>query len=239
MGGPGSSRWGEYYERKVPVEECILVDVRKLRRALCELPEPSSGSLWAVRIATEEFRHVDFAVDPCGGADGGPVVELTYDVGKGHRLEGEAQGDPLSQRLDSFLKKNTLSQKVKLPIELTTTSLHRGVVRWYFTCPLVREEGGVCARRVAKLWLPEGQRHFGCRECYDLTYASSVDSYALDKLIKIMAASAPDEALRKTIEREFKVSISSLRSRARKMREDAKSVPEILREIAEDAFPDN
>jgi hypothetical protein len=239
VGGQGSSRWGEYYERKVAVEECFLLDIRKLKGALSELPEPSSGSLWAVRIATEEFKRVHFAVDPRGGAYGDPVVEFTYNVAKEYRPQEETHGDPLAERIDSFLKRDTLSSKVTLPVELTTTSPRFGGVRWWFACPLRREEGWVCERKISKVWMPEGQRHFGCRQCHSLTYHSSLECHALDKLIQNMAAGAPREAMRLIMEHLFRESISAMRTEARRRREHAKSVPEILREIAEEVFPDN
>lgn len=42
--------------------------------------------------------------------------------------------------------------------------------RW-FMCPLGREEIA-CGRRVRKMYFPPGRTYFGCRHCYELTYAS-------------------------------------------------------------------
>jgi len=49
---------------------------------------------------------------------------------------------------------------------------HFGGFRWHFGCPMPQKEGGfnrVCARQVRTLYL-RGD-YFGCRHCYDLTYA--------------------------------------------------------------------
>jgi hypothetical protein len=56
-------------------------------------------------------------------------------------------------------------------INLTTSCPNFGGSRWWFLCPLV-VAGRACSRRVRKLYLPPGGRHFGCRHCYSLTYES-------------------------------------------------------------------
>ena len=236
MGGRGSSRW-EFYERATPVEECYLLDVRKLKDALAKLPELSSGSSWSVRMSTEEFRRVRFAVDPSGGAYGDPLVELTYDVAE-ERGSEEDQGDPIARAIDSFLEKDALSHKVTLPVELASTSPHFGGTRWFFCCPLLREEGWPCGRRVQKLWLPEGQRNFGCRECHGLTYRSSHESHVFDKMIGRMVAGAPEGAKKLMIEHGLKAWISAMRAEARRRREHARSPLERLRDFRESFFPE-
>ena len=58
-------------------------------------------------------------------------------------------------------------QAVEYRVPLAKTEPHLGGQRWWFVCPLAQ-----CGRRVAKLYLPPGASHFGCRSCYRLTYAS-------------------------------------------------------------------
>jgi hypothetical protein len=58
------------------------------------------------------------------------------------------------------------------PVQMSYTRPHYGGRRWWFICPLVKA-GQVCGRRVAKLYLPGGALHFGCRYCHDLTYTTS------------------------------------------------------------------
>ena len=64
---------------------------------------------------------------------------------------------------------------IKVPldyvIELTTTTCNFGGKRHWFICPL-RINGLPCRRRVGKLYLPPGEKYFGCRSCYNLTYQS-------------------------------------------------------------------
>ena len=62
-------------------------------------------------------------------------------------------------------------ENVEIPIRLQTTPTQFGGERWWFTCPLFTR-GVACNRRVGKLYLPPGSRHFGCRKCHDLTYES-------------------------------------------------------------------
>ncbi len=56
-------------------------------------------------------------------------------------------------------------------VKLDTTRVFRGGKRYWFLCP-IGHYGDVCGRRVGVLYLPPGQREFGCRHCYDLTYKS-------------------------------------------------------------------
>jgi hypothetical protein len=62
---------------------------------------------------------------------------------------------------------------------LETTQPHYGGLKWWFKCPLVRN-GQPCKRRVQKLFLPPRGSRFGCRHCYNLSYASRSHS-SLDR----------------------------------------------------------
>lgn len=54
-------------------------------------------------------------------------------------------------------------------VHLTTTLCHFGNKRYWFLCPL-EKDGQSCGRRVVVLY--KGGDYFGCRDCYNLTYAS-------------------------------------------------------------------
>lgn len=54
-------------------------------------------------------------------------------------------------------------------INLVTTACNPTGYRYWFLCPLIRNDAP-CGKRVAKLYLPPSGRYFGCRTCYDLTY---------------------------------------------------------------------
>lgn len=72
-------------------------------------------------------------------------------------------------------------------IELQTTPLPWGGVRYWFTCPLVRD-GKHCERKVGALYLSPSGRFFGCRHCYDLTYKSSQEKGKSQWLNNLLAA---------------------------------------------------
>ena len=76
-------------------------------------------------------------------------------------------------------------ESVECPVKLTTTELHWGGTRWWFVCPLT-SNGRDCGRRVGKLYLPPGGRHFGCRHCYDLTYESCREAHMYDHLFGLV-----------------------------------------------------
>ena len=62
-------------------------------------------------------------------------------------------------------------EQIAYDIALTTTPQHNGGMRWWWRCPLTAN-GEPCTRRVRKLYLPPGAKYFGCRLCFDLSYAS-------------------------------------------------------------------
>ena len=68
---------------------------------------------------------------------------------------------------------------VSIPLQITPTQF-RGW-RWWFTCPLI-VDGVACNRRVGKVHLPPGARHFGCRKCHDLTYRSCQTAHQTERL---------------------------------------------------------
>jgi hypothetical protein len=66
-------------------------------------------------------------------------------------------------------------EPVDYRVRLVTSTPHYGGLRWWFICPLVRNDGRP-PRRVAKLYVPSGGKYFGSREGYGLTYTSCQES---------------------------------------------------------------
>jgi hypothetical protein len=79
----------------------------------------------------------------------GYEADLTDESDARLRLRYQADGEPLDYK-----------------IRLVTTIPNYGGRRWWFICPLSRDDGGPL-RRVAKLYLPPGERYFGSREAYE------------------------------------------------------------------------
>jgi hypothetical protein len=57
-------------------------------------------------------------------------------------------------------------------VRLDKTSPNFGGVRWWLLCP-IEHDGTECGNRVSRLYLPLGEKYFGCRVCHDLTYRST------------------------------------------------------------------
>lgn len=74
--------------------------------------------------------------------------------------------------LEYSLNLDGMDRYVCEAIQLQSTRLYSGRLRWWFTCPRV-SNGKPCFRRVGKVYLPPGGVYFGCRLCYGLTYMSS------------------------------------------------------------------
>jgi hypothetical protein len=82
MGGAGSTRWGAHYQRRVAAEDRWMISTSKLKRAFSELPQASSGSLWAVKIATGKLKRVKYSIEPRGSDSGEPLLKLSYNRGE-------------------------------------------------------------------------------------------------------------------------------------------------------------
>ena len=75
------------------------------------------------------------------------------------------------------------NEPVDYRIKLVTTTPRYGGLRWWFICPLDGPQ-----RRVAKLYLPPGAKHFGGREGHGLTYTSCQESGKERGLFRHLAA---------------------------------------------------
>ena len=203
MGGAGSSRWGAYYQRKIAVEDCWMISTSRLKSSFSELPStPPARYCRAVKIGSGTLKRVYYWVNPHGSDNGQPLLKLVYDCS------------------------DSLSPRVKLAVELTYTHPNYGGQRWWFRCPLVRDNGKVCSKRIAKLWLPPGQRYFGCSECHELTYRSSLECHNFDGLFSMMGASGADEKTAEIGRATLKDLILQKKIEARKRREHTRSLLE-------------
>ena len=79
-------------------------------------------------------------------------------------------------------------QRMSEDVPLQTSVPHFGGVRWWLTCPRT-VDGEHCNRRVGKLYLPPGERYFGCRRCYELTYESC--SHKDEAFYRLLAEGVP------------------------------------------------
>lgn len=87
-------------------------------------------------------------------------------------------------------------------VRLTTTPCNFGGYRYWFICPLSKN-GITCNKRVGVLYL--GDKYFGCRHCYDLTYDSKNRNRRSmhAPLFQAMYDSKKADELRKQIKRCF------------------------------------
>jgi hypothetical protein len=165
MGGPGSGSHYHWWRsgKKTTVEECLSIDANScMRKGVLKAGRHTAGNLqWTYRNG--RGFTVNFAGDTRDPGD--PFLRLWYAwAGTSTRDQGSAD----------------------YAIRLTTTRPRFGGLRWWFSCPLVRN-GRPCGRRVGKLYLPGRARYFGCRHCYQLTYTSCQESRKYDGLYRLMA----------------------------------------------------
>ncbi len=146
MGGVGSGSWYRF-SKKITVEECRRLDVRRLHRE--GLLEPGYRFSWSWSRAGRQIASIGGLV--LGSSRPERVVLLFR-----HRsgLSAEWEG-------------------VQEPVELDWTPCNFGGERPWFVCPGV-VNGVACGRRVAVLYGPG--HYFLCRHCYDLSYQSQRDN---------------------------------------------------------------
>lgn len=145
MGGFGSGSRGS---KKGVAEHCYSIDTVSLKRWNLLVPGTSD------RAGAFEWRR---------GSAEKPSSSVSYRL-----TVWQTAG---SLRLIYSIKSQNAD--FDYAIGLVTTPCHLGGARWWFTCPLSRNDV-VCGHRVRKLYL-QG-KYFGCRRCHNLTYTSSQQS---------------------------------------------------------------
>lgn len=138
-----------------------------MRRKGALIPGSLTSGAWGWFVGGRECASLSYVADLRDGEESPSVrrVQLRYTVGRG---EG--------------------ARELSYWIELATTRLPSGGLRYWFRCPLVQGDR-VCGRRVGKLHLPPGGIYYGCRQCYGLTYESCRQSHRFDAMYTMLAGS--------------------------------------------------
>ena len=160
MGGYGSTRWNTHY-KKTTVEECKTLPISLFKDAIKHVLE-NQGENWRGSVSWS-----------CGGEPVGNIGYLVYSENDYPKIELQYKFTESGIELDYMLL-------------LTYTYLSWGAKRWWFVCPLKKNEIP-CNHRVGKLYLPPGYQYFGCRHCYELTYSSCQESHKFDSFYKQLA----------------------------------------------------
>lgn len=161
MGGYGSSRWFAHW-KKTQVEDCSKLDIYSFKSYL------RPGYVGVVRWyrGQRETGSIGYTVF---GDDKPTYLKFNYTITRYN-----------DEKID-----------MAYPVQLTTTALTWGGVRYWFVCPL-SVNGFDCNRRVGCLYLPPGQRYYGCRHCYKLTYQSSQEGIQFKGMFETLALSMQD-----------------------------------------------
>ncbi len=157
MGGHGSGWQGT---KTATVEDSLALSVSALVRKKALVAGARTAGSWGWTYEGDNEPHATISYE----------ADLRNQDGAWLRLDYRANGEPVDYR-----------------IRLDATKPNYGGFRWWFICPLVRQDGGP-PRRVAKLYLPPGGRYFGSREGYGLTYTSCQESGQFRGLYRRLAA---------------------------------------------------
>jgi hypothetical protein len=105
--------------------------------------------------------------------DGKVIAAVAYE----YRPEAGSRGAIMLR----YRTADSTGEEAELTIPLIVTRPYFGGLRYWFACPGDTPDGA-CGNRVRALYLPPGETKFACRNCHDLTYASSRMSHAFDRL---------------------------------------------------------
>ena len=145
MGGSGSGFNGV---KKARVEDALVLNVNSLVRKKALVPGSWTRGAWCWTYDGDGASHSSIGYE----------ADLCDQDRAWLRLEYRRNDEPVDYK-----------------VKLVTTKPNYGGTRWWFICPLVRQDGGP-PRRVGKLYLPSGQKYFGSRAGHDLTYTSCQES---------------------------------------------------------------
>ena len=179
MGGFGSGRW-HFHDRNITVEECLQIDIAKLT-----IEPPASYKkpqilTWSYGEGHKPLASAAIMVEP--GLVDNHYVRLVYRVSR----DGQ-------------------QQLIEDVIPLETTRPYFGGVRWWFRCMGFQAAGSPCGRRVATIYLPSGGLYFRCRDCYNLTYRSCLESHKHDAMFKLISRQTgqPVEAVKRMYAKQY------------------------------------
>lgn len=165
MGGSGSGNRYHWHRpaRKPTTSSCLPLSISALlEQGLLVAGQKKEGQLvWSAR-RIETIKAIHCCVDATSMQK--PQLHISYD----------------------FKLKRKPIVNISMQIDLTTTQLFRGGLRWWFLCPRDNLLEIPCRKRVAKLFLPLSAIHFGCRQCHRLTYASCQNSRKYGSLLAFM-----------------------------------------------------
>ena len=152
MGGFGSGDWADAATRKITAELCMTISVKSLKDQGF-FAQNKTGAIEWLNGFGERIGHV--------------------------QIQSFVSGNGYKTRLELTVRGCVTSSQ---RIGLTRTACNYGGWRWWFVCPVVKDEV-YCGNRVGKLYLPPGGKFFGCRQCYDLTYESCQRSHKYDRVL--------------------------------------------------------
>lgn len=138
----------DYLCKKNVAEDCLGIDVFWLKKN-GYLEGLKKGSIqWSHSNGNENNIGISGKID-----DHEKYIQFTYSI---RHIDGE-------------------KQDFDYRVKVITTPCNLGGHRYWFVCPLSKEDKQ-CMKRVGKLYLPPGGKYFGCRHCYSLSYTSRNDS---------------------------------------------------------------
>ena len=166
MSGLSSERRNTYAKKRI-VEDCWILDLAKVH-----ITDPAAQPPCGV-LLTRRINHL-----------GEIPLPIHYTLVEGEEAEVEEDASYLD--ITYPVGREGLHENVKERIELLRIRPNYGGARWYLSCPFA-SEGECRGDRLLKLYLPPGERRFGCRKCHDLTYESSQQSGKYDGLYALWA----------------------------------------------------
>jgi hypothetical protein len=111
-----------------------------------------------------------------GSASAGTLSWISPEEGNRTVAEADYSFTPGAPPTLRLLYRWRDEEDVEIQLHPQTTRTQFGGLRWWLTCPW-------CAKRVGKLYLVPGVKHFRCRSCHNLTYHSSQQAHRVERVL--------------------------------------------------------
>jgi len=140
----------------------------------------------------KRLLQVELGIDSFSFGDGFTILALLISEGRAKHIQ-----------FSYYLGEDPRNlQEIKYRVKLTRTKCHIEGYRYWFTCPILKENDKACGKRVGVLYKPSDQDYFACRHCFNLTYKSRCYSGSDKKFRPIISLPTLNEE-EKNIKRRY------------------------------------
>jgi hypothetical protein len=186
---------------------------------------------WTTRLTVEDCDSLAISTLRRAGVFAHPMGTVFPLTAGANRYHGQLKWEASLFRRAHYECGLSVSQTPKPPLPVVRLTIpivwigcYFGGFRGFFLCPQIRDGRILCRKRTSKLYMPPGSTSFGCRSCFNLTYASTqrhdsrIDRLARDPALLALALASPDFSLMRLGLRGYAKLVERLNRKAHRSR---------------------